>query len=325
VNAADRHAEWTRQDIFRLQLALPASHWLVCCVPDDARAGRRVIRTEYARLKLFEHGTIRFFRGKNAEGYHIYARPKSTRFILIDDLTLTAVRRMERDGIVWSAVVVTSARDGQENLQVWIAVSGDELPLETAAAVSKLLARRYGGDPGSADPLHLGRLPGLRNRKAKYRDANGGHPLVRLKWCLAGPRITLNAAMLLEEAAAMLANGPAGANVGAAPSSSALGACDPTIQPKSNDIAPTQCSLTPDEAREIYNGAVAELSGRFNWTMPIEDRSRVDFAMARHLAKLHGFGPNDIAAVILHGSNKAAERGLEYATITVRRAVAQAL
>ena len=43
-------------------------------------------------------------------------------------------------------------------------------------------AKKLHSDPG-ADPNHRwGRCPGFRNRKEKYRDADGNYPLARLIW-----------------------------------------------------------------------------------------------------------------------------------------------
>ena len=47
-------------------------------------------------------------------------------------------------------------------------------------ALARILARRFLGDPASADWRHYGRLAGFTNRKEKYRRANGLYPFVLL-------------------------------------------------------------------------------------------------------------------------------------------------
>ncbi len=54
--------------------------------------------------------------------------------------------------------------------------------LDEAASTraAKLLAERYGGDPGSADWRHFGRLAGFTNPKPSRRLASGLQPFARL-------------------------------------------------------------------------------------------------------------------------------------------------
>ncbi len=81
--------------------------------------------------------------------------------------------------------------------------------------------------------------------------------------------------------------------------------------------------MTPDEAKAIYDQACAELVDRFNWAMPIQDRSRADFAVARKLVML-GFEWADVIAVLLHGSAKAGEMNRDRASSYVNRTVDRA-
>ncbi len=64
-----------------------------------------------------------------------------------------------------------------ENYQVWIH-SSRALPIHE----KRHWLKKLHSDPG-ADPNHRwGRCPGFRNRKEKYRDADGNYPLSRLIW-----------------------------------------------------------------------------------------------------------------------------------------------
>ncbi len=57
--------------------------------------------------------------------------------------------------------------------------------------------------------------------------------------------------------------------------------------------------------------------------MPIRDRSRADFAVARNLVML-GFERADVIAVLLHGSVKAGEMHRDQASSYVNRTVDRA-
>jgi hypothetical protein len=80
--------------------------------------------------------------------------------------------------------------------------------------------------------------------------------------------------------------------------------------------------MTPDEGRAIYAQAVSEITARFVGMLGL-DRSSVDHAVASWCAR-RGMNEADIAAVVLHGSAKAAERGAEYARRTARAVMMRA-
>src|SRR5258708_29431633 len=66
------------------------------------------------------------------------------------------------------------------HLQAWIRVSTTPLEPALATAVSKQLARTYGGDLASTDGCHLGRLAGFTNQKLQRRTARGFAPWVKI-------------------------------------------------------------------------------------------------------------------------------------------------
>ena len=80
--------------------------------------------------------------------------------------------------------------------------------------------------------------------------------------------------------------------------------------------------MTPDQAVEFYDAETARLAELYEWPMPIQkgSRSDADFNIARALHLQYGFDPDDIAAVLRHGSAKASERGIDYVQRTVNRA-----
>ena len=203
------------------------------------------------------------------------------------------------------AVVVWTSKG---NHQAWITLSRAEIETHVATAAAKLLARRYEGDPGAANWRQVGRLPGFPNRKEVYCN-NGLYPwtgLARPVRRIVPPGV----AMLIAEASELAASAPAS-------SSSTLGACGH----HATDVLASD--MTPDEAKAIYDQTCAELAERFNWAMPIQDRSRADFAVVGNLALL-GFESADVIAVLLHGSVKAGEMNRDRASSYVNRTVDRA-
>lgn len=94
---------------------------------------------------------------------------------LIDDLTAEALNRMKADGFTPAVVVETSPG----NFQAWLN-HGRILSRTVSSAAARALAEEFGGDRGSADWRHYGRLAGFTNRKEKHQQQDGRFPFVRL-------------------------------------------------------------------------------------------------------------------------------------------------
>lgn len=141
----------------------------------DPRADRMLIRT-WSKEKLVEPATIGYLRAQNSHGCHIYIRPVAPHpYTLIDDLKTEVVDALANSGLAPVLVLQTSPG----NHQVWLRNTA-AMPNELATGVAKELAAVTGGDPGSADWRHFGRLAGFTNRKDKYKQADGRFPFVRL-------------------------------------------------------------------------------------------------------------------------------------------------
>ena len=119
-----------------------------------------------------------YLKAMNANGAHIFMRPTFEEehwFLMIDDLAWSGVEQHHKKEGMWKPgrmVVETSP----ENFQVWLH-SHRKLSVDEKSYWLKKL----GSDPG-ATPLHRwGRAPGFRNRKEKYKTAQG-YPLARLVW-----------------------------------------------------------------------------------------------------------------------------------------------
>lgn len=119
--------------------------------------------------------SIPWLKFQNVDGRNIYIRPKGEHSLsLIDDLTADSLERMKHSGFTPAAIVETSP----DNFQAWLN-HGRVLPKDTSTAAARALAEKFGGDPGSADWRHFGRLASFSNRKPKYELA-GRYPFVRL-------------------------------------------------------------------------------------------------------------------------------------------------
>jgi hypothetical protein len=122
-----------------------------------------------------EH-SISYWRARNAEGMSIYIRPHRddpSPLVLVDDVSRAAIGQMACDGLTPALVVETSPG----NFQAWVKLP-EPLSVAERGDAARLLAERYGGDPGSTDGAHFGRLPGYTNAKPEHRRADGLAPYV---------------------------------------------------------------------------------------------------------------------------------------------------
>lgn len=119
-----------------------------------------------------------WLKHENFKGCDIYVRPARSapsRLILVDDLSMGALSRLQAGPYPAAVTVQTSPG----NYQAWIKLD-DDMPADVRREVARHLAREYGGDPNSADSAHYGRLAGFTNRKPEHIDAAGRSPFVLL-------------------------------------------------------------------------------------------------------------------------------------------------
>lgn len=255
----------TEDVICRWGAALPAERYQVTLVPAVPVGGAGPERRLFSAGQLV--AAAAWLRQRNARGCHVYARPADARHLLVDDLTEDALLALQAAHRVSAAV-----RTSPLSFQAWVTVSEEPVPAPLATAAARLLASRYGGDRGAADAYHLGRLPGLCNRKPGRRRADGGWPWVRLLWAEAG--VDPGGARLLAEAAeqslAPLRQGAAGKQPVASPAA-------PSARP------PRWCPgwrLPADEHAEAERRLRAMAGPGV-----VLDRSRVDWSVARRLLR----------------------------------------
>ncbi len=254
--------------------ALPAPEYDLRLVPAGGDGPVFCRRLDAAGLMA----ALPWVRARNAAGHHAYCRPASARHLLVDDLgpaaleTLAAAHRI-------AAVVETS----EANFQAWITLAGSDVPPALAGAAARLLASRFGGDPGAAGAAQLGRLVGTTNRKEKHRRrGDGAFPFVLLRGARgrvdpAGVALLAEAATLVRPAAPVAAAGPAP-------------------------------SLPGGTALDAARREAAEAARRVALALPPGarlDRSRLDHAAARRLLS-RGAGRAFARAAVLAGERARA-------------------
>ena len=197
----NRRVTLTMQAIRRQLAAMPHDLYLIRLIHNQTRrafAGRRL----WTAAQLLSPETIGFLRARNREGCDIYMHPdawdQNAGYILLDldhaDTDVDVLQRMRRNGHDPCLVLETSPG----HLQAWIQVARSALEPCIATAVARQLASEYGGDPGSADWHHMGRLAGFTNQKPIRRRNSGHAPWVKIVHARAG--LAPNAAALLESA-----------------------------------------------------------------------------------------------------------------------------
>jgi hypothetical protein len=183
----DRGFLLTMRAIRRQLAAMPHDLYLIRLVHNRthrAFPGKRLWTAD----QLLTPATIGFLRARNCEGFDVYMHPdawdQNAGFILVDlDRTDRSVLdRMRRNGHHPCLVLQTSPG----HLQAWIQVAIAALEPCIATAVARQLARTYGGDPGSADWRHMGRLAGFTNQKPIRRNRGGDAPWVKIVHSQAG-------------------------------------------------------------------------------------------------------------------------------------------
>jgi len=238
--------------------------------------------------------SLLWLRRENLNRGHIYVRPAGVHGLsLVDDLQADALVRMKAEGFEPAAVVETSPG----NLQAWLK-HGATLDEATGTRAAKLLAQRYGGDPGSADWRHFGRLAGFTNPKPSRRLASGLQPFARL--LEATGQIYRQAAMFVAEVKAVMADETV----------SKTGGSDTEVAGRGGPALPPLRSLAEFHNDSRYGG----------------DLHRADLAWARHAADM-GLSDSEIRATIIEARDLSkkgdARRQRAYAERTAYKAIRQ--
>ena len=254
------------------------------------QSGRMLLRERWSPEHV--ESAIKWLRRENARGAQIFVRPHGEHALsLLDDLTSSAILELKHSGFDPAVIVETS----QRNFQAWLN-HGRVLSTDLSTQAARELARRFGGDPSSADWRHFGRLAGFTNQKPTRRLENGFAPFVKLhEW---SEYVYGKADEFIDQVSAELA--------GAAAERQA------------------RCLTT----RFVNADSVRPIADFHNDSRFGGDLHRADMAWALHAAS-RGLSQEEIRAEILHARDlsKKGRRGrqFQYADRTAAKAVSAAL
>ena len=142
----------------------------------EAKTGQMMNR-EWSRAELEQSAA--WLKRMNAKGNDVYIRPAGEHgLVLVDDLKPQALERMKAEGFAPAATIETSPG----NYQAWVKLSDKPLSADVRRIAAQGLAKRYGGDPNSADSRHYGRLAGFTNQKPQHA-RDGRQPYVLAHDC----------------------------------------------------------------------------------------------------------------------------------------------
>ena len=317
---ASQGARLTAEAIKTMMRYLPARYYDIKLVHDD-RGNFPVITRHFTHTQLLK--SVSFLRRKNADGYHIYFRPDTQHFVFADDVCDEDIQFMIEDGV--RPVLVYKTSEDLHHAWVQLANRSEQVTEDEARQARIILAERYSGDMNATGRNQPGRLPGFRNVKPMHEDDNGGHPLVIIKRSCYAPI----AAGILQEAKNRVANTPklppsALLGAGVKANTSILHHNDDfplEIYNKGRHIVTMSAQYEIGNVITAYGKALDEMK-RNGYEPPIRnsddgiDRSKQDISVAHYLIS-NCVSKDIVIEVLLHGSEKAADRGLVYVLRTV--------
>jgi len=265
------------------------------------RQGRMMQRTWTKAETL---AAMPWLKRENAKGADVYVRPASqdgqnAGIVLVDDLNRSALAQMQADGLNPASVTETSPG----NFQAWVRVYDQPISAETATLVAVELARRYGGDPNSADWRHFGRLAGLTNQKPIHRDHAGRAPYVLAHE--SNGKQTREGTLLLARLFHQLAD-----------QQQKVESENRLERVKNAPESPQTGRDIPDPTLTFQQG-LKRLLGRFGENL---DLSRADYMVGVDMAKA-GYSPQNIAQAIANASPELATRKASHQRDYIERTV----
>lgn len=288
---------------------------------DRADKTKRPINRKVRSEKVLD--LLGMFKANNASGYHVVGRAADFRYVFIDDLSQSTWDMMISEGYRPCVVVESS----NKNFQAFFD-AGEGTDEFTAKALARVISPRFGGDPGSADAHHLGRVPGFTNQKIKYRNEAGQYPLAALR--TASRRVcpitsTLRTSSEVIDLAALYRaekerTSGALAEWNVEEEASPSGAA----RPRAENGALR--ALIPDDsssfrAKRFYDEGMRFFTSKYGNDI---DRSRADYGIARRMME-RGFPDDSIIVAVASGEKASGQSDpLRYAIHTVDK-VRQAL
>ena len=104
-----------------------------------------MIARHYTRDQFLK--SVRYLRGMNRKGYHVYFRPDAPHFVFVDDVSEDDIDSMLADGI--RPVLVVETSEGLHHAWVQLANRYDQVTEDEATEARRILAERYQGDLGA--------------------------------------------------------------------------------------------------------------------------------------------------------------------------------
>jgi hypothetical protein len=319
---ASQGARLTAEAIKTTARHLPSRHYEIRLIHDD-RQNYPVLTRHFTRVQLLK--SVSFLRRKNADGYHVFFRPDAQHFVFVDDVCSEDIQSMIDDGVRPALVYATS--EDLHHAWVQLANLSNQVTEDEARQARVILAERYSGDKGATGKNQLGRLPGFRNVKPMHEDDEGGHPLVKINRSRFAPL----ASGILKEAKRRVASAPK-----SSPSAPSWGRVKTDLAtPIDTDfpieiydhgrhIVTLSAKYEIGDVKTAYIRVLDEMKSRGYVTQVRVsgsgvDRSKQDIAVAHYLIS-NCVSKNDVFEVLRHGSEKAAERGMDYVIRTVNSA-----
>jgi hypothetical protein len=141
----------------------------------DEKKEHRPVRVIYTPRQLLK--ATGFLAWMNLRGYNVYSRPVGWQYVLLDDLSR---HELEELATLKPCLLIETS---PANYQAWLMLEKAPQDRQDAKAICRELAERFNADLASAEPDHVGRLPGYTNRKEKHRGkgSDGGFPFVILR------------------------------------------------------------------------------------------------------------------------------------------------
>jgi len=177
--------EIVKQLILRYTEILKAEEYQMTLIPKKGLDKPKIL-PKYSLQSLLK--AAYFLQAKNQEGYHIYCRPVSFEYVMLDDLIFDPAEKemslslfKEVAALKPCMMIRTSQEPGtmRENYQVWFKLGFEPESYDHALEINRYLQQKFGTDPGGIGPRQPARLPGFFNLKSKYCQA-GAYPVVQI-------------------------------------------------------------------------------------------------------------------------------------------------
>jgi hypothetical protein len=274
----------------------------------DEKSQLMMSRT-WSREEITNTQNINWLKSMNAQGRHIYIRPVNIEhnLILIDDLKLAEIGKLSEDKLAPAAVVETSPY----NYQAWIKLSKEAVTPEKRSWLAQSFAEKYQGDMSSADWRHYGRLAGFTNPKPIHIKENGLRPFVLLD--SATGEIARDGGLWVARATEHFEN-KTHTLVQAA-----------KIEAYKNYHTKHQHNYDNKDALATYQVMAGKILHKYGAST---DLSRMDWMIARSMASMGNFSPDQVQDAMLQASPDLTERKASsmdnYVRHTVKKAFALA-